>query len=244
MIKKNNEADCAGAGAQNPGCYLHAAKPLGAAAKPAEKLRGKTELPGAMRKRIRIVREGLEDVVRRMFGVENATYSRREFRTYLKSGARSDLERCQHLVNHEPNFKIKWGHEVHIFMLMAEIEGEERLQQAETEAALGNLDASNLKICEASVYFGRLTMLLDLQERGVLHDIGMIDSAFHAGQRGGIRSGEARRSQKLVPSPAALAKEKVALLESGRSPRDIAAVLAKRYGCTCDHIRKELKKQD
>lgn len=59
---------------------------------------------------------------------------------------------------------------------------------------------------------------------------------------GGINSGKARRQKSIIPTPDVLRTRRSELLASGKSERDVASILAKRYGCSPDHIRKTLKR--
>jgi hypothetical protein len=98
-------------------------------------------------------------------------------------------------------------------------------------------------LAEAGVYFGRLTLIADLCQLDVYDQIGSIQSAKAGASIGGRRSGETRRKQSKVPTPIALRLEKERMVNQGKPSRDVSAILAKKYNCTTDHIRKLLKRE-
>jgi hypothetical protein len=59
--------------------------------------------------------------------------------------------------------------------------------------------------------------------------------------RGGMRSGEARRTASPIPTSSELRAERERMIAAGISPRDVAGRLGQRYGCTAQHIRNRLK---
>lgn len=62
--------------------------------------------------------------------------------------------------------------------------------------------------------------------------------------QGGKASAQARRAASSVPAPKDLRDLRDDLIRNGRDQRDIAGILASRFGCTADNIRKTLKKRD
>lgn len=98
-------------------------------------------------------------------------------------------------------------------------------------------------LAEAGNYFGRLTLIADLCQMDVYDQIGSIQSAKAGAAIGGRKSGETRRKQSIVPTPKDLRLEKERLVNQGKPSRDVSAILAKKYNCTTDHIRKLLKRE-
>ena len=97
-------------------------------------------------------------------------------------------------------------------------------------------------LSSAGSYFGELKLMQYLLGEGVLDRIGSIKSALSGAESGGKKSGETRRKQSTVPTPDALKAARQLLIEAGKPPREIAAMLANKYRCTTDHIRKTLKR--
>lgn len=62
--------------------------------------------------------------------------------------------------------------------------------------------------------------------------------------KGGKQSGKTRRARAKVPPPTKLRALKGELIAMGTSERYVAGKLATRFGCTADHIRKVLEKDD
>ena len=99
-----------------------------------------------------------------------------------------------------------------------------------------------LCLAEASVSFGSLRYIWKLLELGIFHRVGSISSSIFGAASGGIKSGETRRKQSLIPTPENLRIARQKLVDAGKPPREISAMLAKKYACTTDHIRKVLKR--
>jgi len=97
-------------------------------------------------------------------------------------------------------------------------------------------------LTEAGVYFGRLTLIADLCQSNLYDQIGSIQSARAGATVGGQRSGETRRKQSRVPTSDDLRLERDRLVNQGKPVRDVSAILAKKYDCTTDHVRKLLKR--
>lgn len=98
------------------------------------------------------------------------------------------------------------------------------------------------KIAEASVSFGQMKLIFDLYRADVFPRIGSILSSLHGASLGGFRSAHTRRKQSQVPAANVLRVERDNLIEMGKPQRAINAMLAKKYSCTSDHVRKILKR--
>ncbi len=122
-------------------------------------------------------------------------------------------------------------------------DGHWRIELAHSQLKQKNLAEYALRLSEAGVYFGRLTMIADLCELDVYDQIGSVQSAIAGATIGGKRSGETRRKQSLVPTSSDLRLERERLVKQGKPSREVSAMLAKMYGCTTDHIRKLLKRE-
>jgi hypothetical protein len=97
-------------------------------------------------------------------------------------------------------------------------------------------------LASGSAWVGQLMVYEDLYDRDVLFSLDAISRAKEGAQRGGLASAKTRRDQAKLPQPAILKKERDELIEKGKPHREIASMLAKKYLCTPDHIRKTLKR--
>lgn len=93
-----------------------------------------------------------------------------------------------------------------------------------------------------SAWLGQLMVYEDLYHRDILFSLDAISRAKEGAQKGGLASAQTRRDQAKLPQSSILRRERDALVERGKPHREIAAMLAKKYLCTPDHIRKTLKR--
>lgn len=140
------------------------------------------------------------------------------------------------------NEKAHWLQKSLHLVMMSIIAGHDRIDEAYQRLKLGDTADFAGKLSEAGVHFGRLTMIYDLSENDSFNRIGSIQSALTGAALGGTKSGATRRKQSRVPSPEALRVARQKLVDAGKPHREISAMLAKKYDCTTDHIRKILKR--
>lgn len=98
------------------------------------------------------------------------------------------------------------------------------------------------EIVGSGVSFGQMKMVYELYQSDVFPRIGSIFSAISGASIGGKKSGFTRRTQSRLPNAVALREERAELIRLGKPSRDVCAMLARRYSCTSDHIRKILKR--
>ena len=97
-------------------------------------------------------------------------------------------------------------------------------------------------MASGSAWVGQLMVYEDLYDRDILFSLRAVSRAREGAQKGGIASAQTRRNQAKIPEPSILRRERDELIEKGKPQREIAAMLAKKYLCTPDHIRKTLKR--
>lgn len=145
----------------------------------------------------------------------------------------ADIERME---------KERWFEKSLHLVLASIIQGHDKIDLAYASLKRGNTAEFAGFLSEAGCFFGRLTMVSDLFDEGVYDRIGSIQSALTGAALGGEKSGVTRRKQSRVPTPEALRVARQKLIDAGKPQRDISAMLAKKYDCTTDHIRKVLKR--
>ncbi|VTU28404.1 hypothetical protein [Variovorax sp. PBL-E5] len=87
------------------------------------------------------------------------------------------------------------------------------------------------------------TTLIDWIDGGPLK-AATYEKMIRSARVGGLASAVKRRASSKVPAPERLRQERQKLVEEGKGSRDVASILAKRYGCSADHIRKQLRKEN
>ena len=97
------------------------------------------------------------------------------------------------------------------------------------------------EVCSASVWFGQMRAIYDLYQDDLFPRLGALATAINGATKGGLKSGVTRRQQSKLPSKNALLDEREKLIQMGKSSRYVCAMLAKKYSCTTDHVRKILK---
>lgn len=140
------------------------------------------------------------------------------------------------------NTKDRWFHASFGLVLAAIYEGHWKIEEAHILLKMGQSSEFADYLAQAGVKYGRLLMVLDLCRLGVFDRIGSIQSALAGAALGGAKSGATRRKHSRVPTGEALSIERQRLIDAGKPSREISAMLAKKYGCTTDHIRKLLKR--
>lgn len=120
--------------------------------------------------------------------------------------------------------------------------GHVKIDSAYVALLKGNRSEFAGYLSEAGVLFGKLLMIYDLLNRNVFEKIGSLQSALVGAAKGGKASGVTRRKQSRVPTPEKLREAHKKLAHAGKPLREISAMLAKKYDCTTDHIRKVLKR--
>lgn len=142
-----------------------------------------------------------------------------------------------------PDAQHLWWAKSLLRVLESVLLGHEKIDLAFEALLAGNKAEFAGYLSEAGVYFGRLTMVSDLIEDGIYSRIGSIQSAIQGASVGGKRSGETRRNNSRLPIPSSLRAERDRLLAIGKPSREVSAMLASKYGCTSDYIRKHLKRE-
>jgi hypothetical protein len=195
--------------------------------------------------KLRTVYVGFEDIATSVLaGVDvvlSTTYSK-----FLKNEAYDLYVQAWEIRNEigekKNNEKLHWvQHSLHL-VLESIMHGHDRIDQAYQSLKIGDTADFSGKLSEAAVFFGRLTMIYDLSKDDSFNRIGSIQSALAGAALGGIKSGITRRRQSRVPTPEVLRVARQNLVDAGKPHREISAMLAKKYNCTTDHIRKILKR--
>lgn len=95
----------------------------------------------------------------------------------------------------------------------------------------------------AESFAGGASMIVGwLTGRPFERDLRAVEGMRRGASAGGKASGKARRADSRLPTPAVLRGERENLIADGWAPRDVAATLAARRGCSASHIRKTLKR--
>ena len=139
-------------------------------------------------------------------------------------------------------YKTHWQHESLNLVLRAIDEGHKELEAAYSYLLSGNVRCYATCLVDAGVHLGRLATTHWMNEDGIYHRIGSIGNALHGASKGGIQSGVTRKQQSRIPTPGNLRVAHLKLVDSGKPQREIPAMLARKYDCTTDHIRKILKR--
>lgn len=208
-----------------------------------EKLPSELKLEG---EKLRTVYEGFERIGTKCldrfgFGLEvpYAKFLKSKLNVMIKETS----EVIQFIDSETPiDLKARWFETSLSFILAAIHRGHWKLQEAHMFLKQGNIPEYSDYLAQAGVSFGRLTMMMDLSEHYGFERLGSIQNALSGAALGGAKSGETRRKQSGVPIPKNLRIARQTLLDAGKPPREIAAMLAKKYSCTTDHIRKLLKR--
>ena len=122
------------------------------------------------------------------------------------------------------------------------LEGHKKIEDAHIALKFGNVSKFSFHLAEAGVFFGVLTLFYELINANSFELIGAAKMRISGASKGGFNSGKARRIHSLIPSSEKLRSERQRLTEANKPVRQIAAILAKKYNCTTDHIRKLLKR--
>jgi len=195
--------------------------------------------------KLRTVYVGFESMATRVLASVGVILSEPYFK-FLKDDA-YDLtlqtwKLLQEIGDRENDEKDHWLQKSLHLVMGSIIAGHDRIDEAYKSLKLGDTADFAGKLSESGVYFGRLWMIYDLNEDGSFNRIGSIQSSITGAALGGTKSGVTRRKQSRVPTPEALRIARQKLVDAGKPQREISAMLAKKYDCTTDHIRKILKR--
>lgn len=101
-------------------------------------------------------------------------------------------------------------------------------------------------ICDAHYYRGMiLEMSCNLTESRSAPDdqrLVVLEKIIDGAALGGRRSAEVRQANKKVPDADSLREERDSLISRGVPARNVAGLLAMRYGCTATHIRNQFNR--
>lgn len=140
------------------------------------------------------------------------------------------------------DIKDRWQLVTLLATLSAIAKGHQEIEVSFDHLKCGEFQKLSAAIAGVGVQFGRLLMIKELCDAGVFDRFGSVQSSLAGARKGGTRSGEARRSQSSVPTPDDLRLQRQQLISIGKPARSVSSMLAKKYGCTTDHIRKQLKR--
>jgi len=168
---------------------------------------------------------------------QSSTYS-----NFLKNELNSLLDSTFSGVANATCYKTQWEHESLNLVLRSIDEGHKELEAAYCYLLDGNVRWYATHIVFAGIHLGRLATTHWMSEDGIYQRIGSMGNALHGASKGGIQSGATRRQQSRIPTPGNMRVAHLKLVESGKPQREIPAMLAKKYDCTTDHIRKILKR--
>lgn len=139
----------------------------------------------------------------------------------------------------ERNERWEWVSLAHI---LEDISGAQKcLEEAFNALIDGDMPEYFWAVIGAGSKLGKLAYIINLIEANIYLRIGSLESSFLGASKGGIRSGQTRRNQSRVPTPESLRTERLKLVSAGKPAREISSMLASKYHCTTDHIRKLLK---
>lgn len=139
--------------------------------------------------------------------------------------------------------KYLWYVSSMVLILTAIRDGHWKIEEAFRFLKKGMLPEFSDRLAQAGVYYGRLAMVADLCHTGVFDRFGSIGNSIAGASLGGEKSGITRRANSRVPTPEKLRLEQQRLIDANKPKREIGAILAKKYDCTTDHIRKLLKRE-
>lgn len=113
--------------------------------------------------------------------------------------------------------------------------------------AVGNInfpEKYGWELIQACTEAGRVHELCDLSDGGVVDVILAKLQSVDGAAKGGLNSAKTRRAVSMVPGRMDLQKQKGELRARGVSEREVASLLARKYSCTPDYIRKILAGKD
>lgn len=129
-----------------------------------------------------------------------------------------------------------------IKVLQCIFETQQSIESAFHRLKKGKIADAASFLASACAWLGQLMVLEELYDTGVLFSFDAINRSKEGAQKGGLASAKTRRSQAKIPQPSILRRERDDLISKGKPTREVAAMLARKYGCTPDHIRKTLKR--
>lgn len=122
------------------------------------------------------------------------------------------------------------------------LNGHIKLEDAHRSLKIGNIPKFSFHLAQAGYFFGRLALFAELTNSNSFEMIGSAKMAIAGAAKGGFNSGKARKLNSRIPTSEMLRSEQQRLIEANKPIREISAILAKKYSCTTDHIRKLLKR--
>ena len=160
----------------------------------------------------------------------------------LLNAAELGLEEIASSLELPHSSKAYWNHGAKGMALGAIATGQENLEKAFSCLLEGDVAGYSDQLFFAGAEVGRLALIHQMCEENVYRHLYLIGDGRQRAAGAGIKSGAIRRKQSRVPTPANLKIARQKLLDAGKPPREISAMLAKKYDCTTDHIRKVLKR--
>ena len=174
----------------------------------------------------------------------------RKFKTYshflkkelsqLLAASKSSAEKS--LSDFPSDSKAYWNHSSVSLVLETIEEGQDMLESAFSCLLEGDVRSFAKDFYCAGAEIGHLGFINAMCEVDYYRHLGSIGHGRYKATMAGIKSGAIRRQQSRVPTAENLKIARQKLVDAGKPPREISAMLAKKYDCTTDHIRKVLKR--